>query len=156
MCARLLYSQIAWERPSPLLSSASNGLTIDIYTSVHVDTSNTKYLKFIYGRKQASNIHTHVDNAVSLVWGTLRLAPTTCMYGAVDISLATWKWVSIHYLLHQFINKHLPHYSDMLRFWRQVSIIGVMIHKLYNEQRSSVWAWVCHMYKKNNSNLLQI
>ena len=32
----------------------------------------------VYGRKQASkqaNIHTHVRNAVLLVWGSLRLAP---------------------------------------------------------------------------------
>ena len=32
----------------------------------------------VYGRKQASkqaNIHTHVSNAVPLVWGSLRLAP---------------------------------------------------------------------------------
>ena len=32
----------------------------------------------VYGRKQASkqaNIHTHVRNAVPLVWGSLRLAP---------------------------------------------------------------------------------
>ena len=33
------------------------------------------YLKFrVYGRKQA-NIHTHMCNAVMLVWGSLRLAP---------------------------------------------------------------------------------
>ena len=33
------------------------------------------HLKFtVYGRKQAS-IHTHVRNTVTLVWGSLRLAP---------------------------------------------------------------------------------
>ena len=39
------------------------------------------HLKFtVYGRKEASkqaNIHTHVRNAVPLVWGSLRLAPIT-------------------------------------------------------------------------------
>ena len=33
------------------------------------------HLKFlVYGRKQ-TNIHTHVHNGVTLVWGSLRLAP---------------------------------------------------------------------------------
>ena len=45
-----------------------------------LDLHNVKFicahLKFtVYGRKQAS-IHTHVRNAVTLVWGSLRLAPT--------------------------------------------------------------------------------
>ena len=39
---------------------------------------NHAHLKFtVYGHKQA-NIHTHVRNAVPLVWGSLRLAPINC------------------------------------------------------------------------------
>ena len=48
--------------------------------SVFTEVRN-KLLQFtVYGRKQASkqaSIHTHVRNAVPLVWGSLRLTPIT-------------------------------------------------------------------------------
>ena len=33
----------------------------------------------VYSRKH-SRIHTHLCNAVTLVWGSLRLAPISCMH----------------------------------------------------------------------------
>ena len=60
---------------------------------LHVDLREIfEYAQFkIYGEwsvqasKQAS-IHTHVRNAVTLVWGSLRLAPTTACVGR------EWEW----------------------------------------------------------------
>ena len=57
------------------------------------------YLKFsVSGRSKQANIHTHVRNEVTLVWGTLRLAAinytgyyyilTSVMLGIVGASLS--------------------------------------------------------------------
>ena len=51
--------------------------------------SKRAHLKFtVYGRKQA-NIHTHVRNAVPLVWGSLRLAPIRVIHVHIVIYLTT-------------------------------------------------------------------
>ena len=40
------------------------------------------HLKFtVSGQSKQANIHTHVCNEVTLVWGSLRLAPLTCYLG---------------------------------------------------------------------------
>ena len=61
-----------------LCSGSSPSSTIDLRFGL-CEIFKHAHLKFmVYGRKQASkqtSIHTHVRNVVTLMWGSLRLAP---------------------------------------------------------------------------------
>ena len=61
------------------------------------------HLKFlVYGRKQTDRqtyIHTHVCNAVTLVWGSLRLTPISLWWGVIASTIIISLW-------HTFLCQH--------------------------------------------------
>ena len=56
----------------------------------------------VYGRKQAS-IHTHVRNAVTLVWGSLRLTPKK-VYVLVNVKMLVSLLIK-EYICHNLLYK---------------------------------------------------
>ena len=65
---------ILWQqRPTGLLHNLHDIDIREIFERAH--------LKFtVSGRSKQANIHTHFRNAVTLVWGSLRLAPIKCRW----------------------------------------------------------------------------
>ena len=80
------------------------------------------HLKFtVYGRKQ-TYIHTTSANAVTLVWGSLRLAPIITSLTTVKILSLLWHkkfWILLRYttVLAQEIQHGSPELHQTVRYW---------------------------------------
>ena len=69
------YLGITYDKPTARTGTVNVSTRGPIFVILKFKCTRLKFS--VYGCKQ-TDIHTHVRNAVTLVWGSLRLAPITC------------------------------------------------------------------------------
>ena len=129
----VMYRHSSWEKDSGFTPNLNFNpvftkfnFTEFLHTSVHQRVY--PYFKFtVHGRKQASkqaSLHTHVRNAVMLVWGSLRLAPmmlcTVYKWGYGSLEMRLWQSGT---RLWQSRNEAMAVWNEAMAVWNEARAV---------------------------------